>query len=126
MITQSDMKGKTESGAKGRAYRGKRLFEIARKATLPKLAEVVKIKKDRMRDSKTKYRILSSNIANVYDSKTKKYAKTKITAVSENKANTHYVRRNILTKGTVVTTELGKAIITNRPGQEGVINAKLL
>ena len=46
--------------------------------------------------------------------------------VLENPANRHYVRRNIITKGTIVDTEKGKAIITSKPGQEGCINAKLL
>ena len=44
----------------------------------------------------------------------------------ENKANQHYVRRSILTKGAVIKTEIGDARITNRPGQDGVINARLL
>ena len=38
----------------------------------------------------------------------------------------HYMRRNILTKGAIIKTELGDARITNRPGQDGVINAILL
>ena len=36
-------------------------------------------------------------------------------------ANRHYVRRNILTKGTVITTDKGNAVITSRPGQEARI-----
>ena len=50
----------------------------------------------------------------------------KIETVKDNKANLHYMRRNILTKGAVIKTELGDARITNRPGQDGVINAILL
>ena len=46
--------------------------------------------------------------------------------VKDNKANLHYMRRNILTKGAVIKTEIGDARITNRPGQDGVINAILL
>ena len=49
-----------------------------------------------------------------------------MTTVTENPANKNYVRRNYLTKGAVVTTELGKAKITNRPGQDGCINAVLV
>jgi len=58
--------------------------------------------------------------------RTKKYSKVKIKNVVENPANRHFVRRNILTKGTVVDTDKGKAKITNRPGQEGSINAVLV
>jgi len=46
--------------------------------------------------------------------------------VTENFANPNLVRRNILTKGTVVETKLGKVKITSRPGQEGTVNGKLL
>ncbi|HID05027.1 MAG TPA: hypothetical protein EYP20_04390, partial [Aigarchaeota archaeon] len=31
-----------------------------------------------------------------------------------------------ITKGTIIETELGKAVVTSRPGQDGVINAILL
>lgn len=47
-----------------------------------------------------------------------------IESVEENEANPNFVRRSLLTKGTVVQTSEGKARITSRPGQQGVINAK--
>lgn len=70
--------------------------------------------------------ILSANIANVYVPKEKKYKKAKIETVIDNPANRNYIRRNILTKGTIIKTELGNAKITNRPGQEAQINAILV
>ena len=63
---------------------------------------------------------------NLMDPATKKCSKAKIVNVTENPANRHYVRRNILTKGTTVKTEKGDAIITSRPGQDGVVNAVLI
>jgi len=36
------------------------------------------------------------------------------------------VRRNIITKGAILQTDLGKVRVTNRPGQEGVINGILV
>jgi len=36
------------------------------------------------------------------------------------------MRRSILTKGAIIKTEIGDARITNRPGQDGIINAVLL
>jgi len=68
--------------------------------------------------------LLSADVANVFDGK--KYHKSKIKEVVKNKANRHFVRRNILTKGAVIETELGKAKITSRPGQEGMVNAVLV
>ncbi len=73
-----------------------------------------------------KLRLLSSDIANVMDPKTSKVTKSKITTVSGNPADPHFVRRNVLTKGAIINTELGKARITNRPGQDGIINAILI
>jgi len=36
--------------------------------------------------------------------------------------NPEYVRMNVITRGAVVETELGKVRITNRVGQDGIIN----
>jgi len=70
--------------------------------------------------------LLSSNVINVYDKKEKKYKKAKITSIVSNPANRHFVRRNILTRGSIVKTEIGNAKITSRPGQEGTVNGVLL
>lgn len=70
--------------------------------------------------------MLKDDIVNVTDTKTGTTQKVKMTNVTENKANKNYVRRNYLTKGAVVTTEIGKAKITSRPGQDGSISAILL
>ncbi|OPX64163.1 MULTISPECIES: 30S ribosomal protein S8e [unclassified Methanoregula] len=64
-----------------------------------------------------------ANVTNPKDGVTKK---VKIETVEQNTANPNYVRRNLLTKGAVIKTELGSARITSRPGQNGVINALLL
>ncbi|MDD1752395.1 MAG: 30S ribosomal protein S8e, partial [Methanotrichaceae archaeon] len=50
----------------------------------------------------------------------------KIETVIDNKANLHFRRRSIITKGAIIKTDLGEAMVTNRPGQHGVINAVLL
>ena len=68
--------------------------------------------------------LLSCDEVNVFDGK--KYHKVKIMNVVDNKANRHFVRRNIMTKGAVIKTEIGDAKITSRPGQEGAINAVLI
>ena len=46
--------------------------------------------------------------------------------VSENNADSNYVRRNIVTKGAVLDTELGKVRVTSRPGMDGVVSGVLL
>lgn len=74
----------------------------------------------------SKARILSTNFVNVTDPKTGRSQRVEFTTVKENPANPHYVRRNIITRGAVVETKLGKARITSRPGQHGVANAILV
>lgn len=60
--------------------------------------------------------------ANLLTDKT--YKKVKIKAIVESKDNRNFARLNIITKGTVIDTEAGKAVVTNRPGKDGFINAK--
>jgi len=86
----------------------------------------MKRKPIRTRGHNRKSRVLTSDVAYVVDPKTNKTTKTEIVTVVENLANIHYVRRNIMNKGAIINTKLGKARITSRPGQSGVINAVLL
>jgi len=73
-----------------------------------------------------KFRMLSTDIANVTDPKTGQAKQAKILTVVENPADLHFVRRNVLTRGAVIETELGKARVTSRPGQTGIVNAVLI
>ena len=54
------------------------------------------------------------------------YKKVRIKGVLESKDNRNFARQNIITKGTIINTELGKAVVLNRPGREGSVNARLL
>jgi len=57
------------------------------------------------------------------DGKVKKVA---LRTVIETPDNRHHARQNILTKGAIVDTESGKAKITNRVGQDGIVNGMLI
>jgi small subunit ribosomal protein S8e len=46
--------------------------------------------------------------------------------VKNNPANPFFARRNITTKGAVIETDIGDAIVTSRPGQDGIVNARLI
>jgi len=116
---------RTISGSLYKKNRSKRLYETGNRPTLTRLGKA-KTKTVRTRASGRKTRLLLAEIANVYDPKAKKMEKVKIRTILENPANRQYVRRNIMTKGTVIDTEKGKARITNRPGQENRINAVLI
>ncbi|MCX6706995.1 MAG: 30S ribosomal protein S8e [Candidatus Woesearchaeota archaeon] len=85
-----------------------------------------KVRVIRQKGGGSKSRLLSINTANVFDPKSKKFHKAKILNIVENPANRHYVRRNIITKGTIMETDKGRARVTSRPGQEGAISAVLI
>ena len=114
-----------KTGRRIRYARGKRKFEIGREAHLTVLGKS-KLKQVRTRGNNRKTRVLTADVAYVVDPKSKQTVKTEIITVVENPANIHYVRRNIMTKGAIINTKLGKARITSRPGQSGTINAVLL
>ena len=124
MISQSKGRRKVSGGMK-QLHRKKRLYDRGSRPTLTKLGET-NIRQDRVRSSAVKQRILRINVANVYDPKEKKFKKAVIKTVAETPSNRHYARANIMTKGSIIETELGKARITSRPGQEGRINATLI
>ena len=122
MVVSHYKSRRSPTGAMYKKYRGRRLYELGRVPGLTKIGEA-RVKSIRTRGKNSKLRMLGGNVANVFDPKTKKHEQLSITNVLESPADINYVRRNIIVKGTVVQTEKGKAKITNRPGQDGTINA---
>ncbi|MAG47981.1 30S ribosomal protein S8e [archaeon] len=123
-IAQARSKKKV-SGARYISFRRKKLRELGREPTLTRIGKRVLLF-IRKKGGSDKNLLLNVENANVYDPKTKKHVKSKILHVIENKANANLVRRNIITKGCIVKTEVGDARITSRPGQEGSLNAILV
>jgi len=76
------------------------------------------------RGKTTKLVSFLNNIANVIVKGKSK--KSTIKNVIETPSNTFLARQNILIKGAIIETELGKAKITNRPSQEGNVQAILI
>lgn len=109
------------SGGRLKLARGKRRYEIARARIDTHLGEN-KAKVLRVKGGNQKIRMLAVQSINVTDPAAGTTKRATIKTVSENAANTHYVRRNIITKGAVVETELGKVRVTSRPGQHGALN----
>lgn len=118
-------RGRKISGGRYKKQRKKKFYEKKGEVRIVKLAPL-KRKKIRIRGGKTKIVMLSANEANVLDKKTKKSKKVKIKNVLETPSNRFLARQNILLKGAIVDTDLGKAKITNRPSQEGSVQAVLL
>ena len=125
VIVQRGRKKRKVTGGLYKQFRGKRKFELGREATLTKIGEE-KIHRTKTKGGSSKTKVLVAKHANVLDPKTKKYAKTEIKSVIECPANRHFVRRNIIVKGTIIETALGKARVISRPGQDGTVNAVLI
>ncbi len=117
---------KKPSGGKKRPYRGKRKYEAGRPPTETRLSEREARKIIRVRGGNSKIRLKKAVYANVIDPSSNKAQKAKIIRVLETPAHTEFARRGIIIKGAIIETELGKAKVTSRPGQDGVINAILL
>ncbi|ADD09219.1 30S ribosomal protein S8e [Candidatus Aciduliprofundum boonei] len=116
---------KKPSGGRIRLPRKKRKYELGREPVFTHVAPLRK-KIIRVRGGNYKVKLLRSDEINVYNPKTGKAQKAKIRGVIENPANPHFAQRNIITKGAIVETDLGKVKVTSRPGQHGVLNGVLL
>lgn len=123
-ISQKRPKRKLTSG-KYKKLSHKKKRDLGRAPSHVLIKEKV-LRKIRVRGGNEKLRLLSEKFVNLYDPQTKKIQKTEIINVLENPANHHFARMGIITKGTVIQTNLGKAKITSRPGQHGIINAVLI
>ena len=121
MVTR---KGKKISGGKYIKNRKKKLYELAGQKRVVKVGEE-KRKKQRTRGGKKKVVSLKAKFVNI-QTKGKAQKKVEIKNVLETPSNRFLARQNILTKGTIIETELGKVKITNRPTQEGTINGILI
>jgi small subunit ribosomal protein S8e len=106
-------------------YRKSRQFARVRPPLLTKIGER-KTYDTRAIGGHTKVQLIAINTISVADPKTKKVVKTTITDVLENKANRNYVIRDIVNKGAIVQTELGKVRVTSRPGQVGCLSGVLV
>jgi len=113
------------TGGKVIAARGKRKFEMGRESAETRISEI-KRKNVQTMGGNRKVRLLQCNVANVANPKDGKTVTAPIETVIDNTANKHYVRRNILTRGSVIRTPIGTARVTSRPGQDGVVNAVLI
>lgn len=116
-------RGRKISGGKYHQFRKRRRHTILVQTRHAVIGET-KTKKLRGRGGNIKVILLKSNEANVVVEGKTKVAQIK--NVSETPQNRFFARENRLVKGAIIETSLGKAKITNRPSQEGQVNAILL
>jgi small subunit ribosomal protein S8e len=113
---------RTKSGARLKKHHEKRKAELGRPEAQTIIGEP-RVKHIRTRGGNTKLRAYRYNECNLANPETGKTEKVKILDVETNLANKEFTRRKVMTKGALIRTEKGYAIITNRPGQEGFIQA---
>ena len=118
-------RGRKITGGKYHKQRKKRFHEKIRQEREVTIKETKK-KTLRLRGGNRKVVLLNANSANVLDPKNKKIKKTEIKNVVETPQNIFLARQNRLLKSAIIETSLGKAKITNRPSQEGHVNAVLI
>lgn len=116
---------KKPTGGRRVRHHKKKKQELGRIPSMTHIAETRK-KSIRVLGGNTKTKLLSHNIANVIDPKTKKVKKAKILEVLDNSAHHQFAKLKIMTKGAIIKTDAGEAKITSRPGQTGVIDAVLI
>jgi len=117
--------GRKITGGKYHARRKRRLHETDGQTRVVRLGKN-KSKTLRIKGGSLKPVLLSAEYANIIDKKTHKSRKAKIKNVLETPSNRFLARQNILVKSAIIETELGKARITNRPSQEGSVEAILI
>ena len=125
MVTK---KGRKKTGGKYKKQRKKKKKELPGQKRVVKLAAEEKRKTQKVRGGNVKTFMLRGKLINVVPGKgkTQKTKKVEIKNVLETPSNRFLARQNILTKGTIVETDIGRVRITNRPTQQGVINGILV
>ena len=116
---------RTATGARLRRFRSKRKHQMGRTPTETLMGEV----KRRTIDSRQKAKktpALRLNMVNVTDSSKNVTFRAELQDVEKNPANMDYQRRKVITRGTIIKTSKGRAMVTSRPGQDGVLNAVLI
>lgn len=116
-------RGRKISGGKYHKQRKKRLFKQKVQERIVILGETKK-KQLRTKGGHSKTILLKSNIVNLLVKG--KIQKAHIKNVIETPQNRFLARQNRLLKSAIIETSLGKARITNRPSQEGHVNAVLI
>ncbi len=116
------------TGARTRTKSNKKLSKVGGPAIATKVAieDEVKIIRTRGGNEKIKPRkafhinvALKENGKNIIK-------KAEIKSVDQSPENRHHSRMNIIAKGSILETNMGKVKVTSRPGQSGIVSGVLL
>lgn len=124
-MTKWNLDSKRKStGGKKQPLRKKKKFQRGADFAGSKISEPSR-KTTRTRGGGVKVKVISTNKMNVADENGKVSVAT-IKSSKENKANVHFVRRNLITKGAILDTDKGLAKVTSKPGKDGTVNGVLV
>lgn len=116
---------RTSTGSRLKRFRSKRKFEMGRTPTETLMGETKRITVDSKGKVK-KTPALKIKQVNVTDRAKGVTFAAEIQDVETNPANMDYQRRKVITRGTIIKTTKGRAKVTSRPGQDGILNAVLI
>ena len=116
---------RTVTGARLKRFRSNRKHQMGRTPTETLMGDAKRIMIDsRSRVKKTP--ALRLDQVNVTDPSKNVTFRAELQDVERNPANMDYQRRKVITRGTIIKTSKGRARVTSRPGQDGIINAVLI
>jgi small subunit ribosomal protein S8e len=111
------------TGGRSKPHRGRRAYERDGYSIEPLVGPGSR-RPIRRRGGHISAGVIFADFANVSDG-SGKATKSKILRVKKSPANRDYERRGVITKGAVIETEAGEAVVTSRPTSDGVVNAVL-
>ena len=111
------------TGGRSKPHRGRRAYERDGYSIEPLVGPASK-RPIRRRGGHVSAGVVFADFANVAEG-SGKVTKSKILRVKRSPANRDYERRGVITRGAVIETEAGEAVVTSRPTSDGVVNAVL-
>ncbi len=115
----------TASGGRLKQRRSRKKFELGRTPTETVMGKTVL----KTIDSTGRYKktpAMRIDYVNVTDPKKNQTFRAELLDVEKNPANIDYQRRKVITRVTIIKTSKGRARVTSRPGQNGILNAVLI
>jgi len=124
MVNTENLVKRKLTGGRRKAYRGRRRRESKR---LPKELTIDKqvVQARRIKGGAYKDFLVQAATINVATADNK-VQRAKIAAFISNQANRDYERRGIVTKGSILSTEAGKVMVTSKPSASGSLSGVIV
>jgi small subunit ribosomal protein S8e len=117
---------KPSGGYRARPYKVKRKALGGGLPTNTALSDTEVRRIIRVLGGNTKVKAVAVQYANLYIPSERKAVKVRIVRIVETPANRELAKRQVIVKGAIIETERGRAVVTSRPGQDGIVNAVLI